>query len=516
MIKKIGIIITVILLVISISLNTNAAEMKTKLEVVKSKIETKYLQNNQGSIEKEIISSDSEKGEVKVQLKIKNTSKSTVEEQKNENTEILIIIPEDIAAKEETLNTYAKYVETLSKNIFNNNSKTKIGIVGMQGTISDVTYDDKGNAKFGPKDESDVKGKESNAEIVLSPTSNVEQIKNGIKSMNSSKTRYRNNLQAAIRLARKSYSENTNKLLICLYDNVPEIAIGVESRITYGGLLSPYKTALEAATAKHQQLSKNTKSEILELKKSNIEFILLRPADTSYDKQYYDSKTGEPTLKFDGSPYVKEIYGTLENPTHGKMYSLNNANLEKIVTEYIYSDIMQQIGTNMTEVTVKDYLSKEIINNFEIIPQEGEYKDGYITWNIKKIENNETIILEYTIKIKDMKNKELLDKIISISEKVECSYKDYTEKTILETLQDSPTIKLTQKEENDKTKNETDNKKENVPSNNIKDNNVNKDETTAKGELPYTGVGTTVICILTLTIFTIVSYKKYNSYKDVK
>ncbi len=526
MLKKICISLITSLLIIGICINSNATEIKTSLEVIQMKSETKYLENKQGSIEKQIISSDSEKGEVKVQVKINNTA-TKVEEQKYDDTEILIIIPESIASKEEKLNEYVKYIETLSKNIFEKNSKTKIGIVGMQGTIADVTYDEVGNATFGPKDESNVKGKESNAEIVLSPTSNVEQIKNGIKSMNSSKTRYRNNLQAAIRLARKSYSENKNKLLICLYDNVPEIAIGVESRITYGGLLSPYKTALEAATAKHQQLSKNTKSEILELKKSNIEFILLRPADTSYDKQYYDSTTGKPTLKFDGSPYVKEIYGTLENPTYGKMYSLNNNNLEKIVTEYIYTDIMQKVGADMTKVSIKEYLSKEILNNFDIIIEKNKVTDGCITWNIEKLENNKNQTFEYTIKIKDMKNSELLDKIISISEKLECTYKDYTNKEVLATQTDSPKIKLAQKkEENNEPQDNGEDKKENKPittpisepkgDTNNKEYKYTKDETIAKETLPYTGIETIIIGIATLTIFTIISYKKYKNYKDVK
>ena len=242
-------------------------------------------------------------------------------------------------------------------------------------------------------------------------------------------------------------------MLISLYDNVPKVAIGVMSKISYGGLFGEYSTAEEAATAKHEKIASYTKNEILTLKNSNVKFILLRPEDTSYDETWYSLTTGEKILEFDGSPYVKEIYGSIEEPTYGKMYSLNNESLEKIITEEIYSDVAETIGTSMDNVVVKEYFSKEIIDNFTISVSE-KYKDnvdttklltdGYIIWNAGKIETESDKVLEYSIKIKDMKNKDILNKTVSTNEKANIEYNNYLEQKVSETLSSSPKIKLSE------------------------------------------------------------------------
>ena len=67
----------------------------------------------------------------------------------------------------------------------------------------------------------------------------------------------------------------------------------------------------------------------------------LRPDDTSFDQTWTNADTGEIILELDGKPYVDDLYGSIDNPTYGKMYSLNNANLEQIVTDYIYNDVME-------------------------------------------------------------------------------------------------------------------------------------------------------------------------------
>ena len=153
-------------------------------------------------------------------------------------------------------------------------------------------------------------------------------------------------------------------------------------------------------------------------------------------------------LDFDGSPYVQKIYGTLENPTYGKMYSLNDDSLEQVVTEYIYQDIIQDVRVDIKSAVIKEYFENDILENFDItfsnemIDTTNLLDNNYIIWNIGDVQSNKTANLQYTLKLKDMKNEYLLDKVISTSEKTELTYINYldTETTAVSTS--SPKIQL--------------------------------------------------------------------------
>lgn len=490
-------------IILSMFSSVFATDLKTKLDVVQQNAETKYLENNQGYITKSIIESDENTGEVVIDLGLSNITNITEDtKERYENTEILIMVSENIVNEEEKLNTYVSYIETLSTKVFEKNSNTKIGIIGIKGTISDGEVDENGNMVWGEKNEGTVKGSEDNAEIILKPSSSCVEIKSSLQNMNSSKTKYRTNLQAAIRLANKSYSGNVNKILICLYDDVPDIAIGVKQQVSAGGLFSEYATVEEAVIAKHNQVANKTSSEILTLKTNNVDFILLRPDDTSYDETWYNTDSGELALEFDGSPYVQKIYGTLENPTYGKMYSLNNDTLEQVVTEYIYRDIMENIRVDIKSATIKEYFSDEILKNFDITFSDEnidttELKNNkYIEWNIGDLAGNETVNLKYTLKIKNMRNEEILNKVLSTNEKTEMTYINYLNEETSITSNSSPKIQLSEIKISNIT---------------IPDKENEKDNTLADGILPQTGqkvVFGIVFIILIIGLFTFIKYKK--------
>lgn len=517
-INKIGYIALIAVIILSLFSSAFAANEKNVLNVVEASSGVKYLENDQGYISKTIVDSNSDTGEVTIELKISNTKKETEISKVYDNTEIYILVPENLSKDREELATYTGYIENLSNKIFSKNSNIRIGIIGMKGTISDMTEDENGNASWGEKDEVSVKGTEANAEIVTELTNNVETIKNGLNSMNTEKNTYRNNLQAAIRLANKSYSNETNKILISLYDGVPNIAIGVCSETEYGGMFSEYSTAEEAVTAKHKQIVKNTKSEILKLKDRNISFIQLRPDDTSYDETFYSLTTGEKILDFDGSPYVQELYGTIENPVYGKMYSLNNETLENIVTKDICKNIMEIIQTDMNAVKVVDYFPGDIMENFTFsyvenpsigtVSGEMNEDNNKIEWNIGTLKGNEVTTLRYKLKIKDMDTAHLLNKTISTNEKVELTYKDTDNKDYIVNLENSPKVKL-EKEEKPNNGNEKP-----ATGNTI---NKEKDPTVAPGVLPKTGVSYGVVfSIIGVTLIAIFIFVKIREYKDIK
>ena len=514
MLKKLFTIIMMMLLIIGMCGNVKAVETETRLNIVQVESETKYLENNQGYINKKIIASNGTLGEVTIQLSVSNSKQET---QQFEDTEIYLIVEENLAKNEKKLNEYIAQINSLASKVFLFTSKVKIGIIGMKGTISDQTIDETGKAVIGEKDEGKVNGTESNAEILVKPTNDVNAIVSALKSMNNNKEQYNNNLQAAIKLAKSSYSNNTNKILVSLYDNVPSIAIGTCQQITYGGLLDEYQTMQEAVVAKHEELVRKTKTEILGLKGTGIDLILLRPGDTNFNQKWYSTKTGELELEFDGSKYVQELYGTLEQPTYGKMYSLENTTLETVLIKNMYQDFIQGYSPNMSSVVVNDYFPKEITDyytitvadkNLENVDVSKYETDGYITWNIGTLETGDTATLEYTLKIDNMKNDNLLNKTIATNEKVEITYEDAEGKDYTATLTSSPSIQLTNKQEEQK-----DEKNDNDEINNQK----KPDDTTANGNIPQTGVNAIILVGISIIVMAVViiMYKKYNEYKDI-
>ena len=452
MLKKFISTLIIITLILGMCASVNAAQLNTKLLVNQQASETKYLENDQGFISKTIVDSNAETGEVTIELKVANVKKQIEETTRYENTEVYMMVSENIVNDNAKLAKYINDIKVLANKIFEANSNIKIGIIGIKGTINDKSLDEDGKMITGENDQGDVNGTAENAEIVVNLTNNIDVITNGIQNMNSSKTKYYVNLQAAIRLANKNYSDNTNKILISLYDNVPSIAIGVKRSVSIGGLFGGYSTTEEAVKAKHENIVTRTRDEILSLKKSNIEFILLRPDDTSYDETWYDKTTGEKDLEFDGSPYVKKLYGTIENPTYGKMYNFTDDNINSIITENIYQDVKNIIQSNINTVKIVDYFPSDIVDNFEFsyvgnasigtVSNGIDEENKTISWDIGTLKGNETATLRYKLKIKDMQNEELLNKVISTNEKVVLTYKDVDNKDYTVTLSSSPKIQL--------------------------------------------------------------------------
>lgn len=533
--KKIKILTVTIMTIIFIVLNTVPiyATEKNILSVTQKAGETKYLEKDQGYISKTIVDSNEDTGEVTIELALANIKKAD-DKEKYDNTEIFIIIPEYTDAKE---NEKLTYIETLANKIFAKSTKTKIGVIGIKGPIFERYTDEDGNLMVGENDQRGVNGTEKDAECIVNLTNDISSLKAKIRNMNTDKKKYYYNVQAALRLAKSSFSKNANKILISLYDNVSETAIGVKaSPPSYGGIFGEYRTVEEAVNAHLNSIVTNTKSEVLSLKESNINYILLRPKNTSFDRTYISPDTGEIILKIDGTPYVNELYGTIEKPTYGKMYTLDDDNLEKIVTENIYNDVMETVQASIENVKVSDYFPKDIIENFEFeyvekpsigtVSEEINEETNSITWEIEKLEGNEVAKLRYKLKIKYMSNSSpIFNKEISTNEKVVLKYTDQTEKENEVILTSSPKIKLVEKKENI---NIGDKNNDEKPSTGIEQQKpiitdsqsttkTPQDTTVAKGILPNTGVSLIIVLsIIVVVIIAIIGLKGWISNRDIK
>lgn len=507
--KKIFIFLLIVMLVCIMPYSINAQDVQNSLNVIKMEAETTYLDNSNGFFDNKITSFDSNLGTVNLELSLNNSSSSQDQEAGHyENTEIFIILPE--VNSNETKTTYANYIETFANKVFEANSNTKIGIVGMNGTINDS---DENNIAT-DNDESTIPGSMDDAEIITMPTTNVTDLVNGITNMNPENWKYHYNLEVAIRIAKNNFSDDVNRILISLYDNVPGIVIGETARVNYGGI---FGTTAEEAVRNHlTKIVNQTKTEILSLADEDISFILLRPDDTSFDQTWTNTNTGEIILELDGKPYVDDLYGSIDNPTYGKMYSLNNDNLEQIVTDYIYNDVMGEIGTAISQVSIEFTFSQDILDNFDItignssdINIDNLTTDGIMVWNVGSLEANESATLNYSLQMKDMNNSSLLDKTIPIAEQVVLTYNDSSAQKHTVTSTDSPSVRLVRDEVIE------------IPdpgNNNVNNNNNTPiDNTVAPGTIPQTGINPIIFVIIALSVIVmIVLIKKNKEYKDIK
>lgn len=463
------------------------------LGIVRREADIQYLENNQGYITHKIISCDSNTGEIKLELTITNTS--TGIENKTPK-EIYIILSENLVLESEKYKIYCSYIKNFATKVFEKNSNSKIGIIGMQGTVREWITDTSGNSIPTENDEGKIDGRENDGEIVVPATNDINVLISGLDNMNSSKTQYYENLQSAIKLAQNSFSTDSEKILISLFDNVPAISIGTHDEIIYGGAGAEYSTAEEGAKSRNTKVVENTKAEFLNLKNSGVKFVLLRPKNSSYQQTWYNKKTGEveyTVTQEESEKYVNELYGTFENPTYGKMYSLENESLEKIVVEYMYSDIYSSIKGSMYSLKLREYFTTQVLKYFNIIVSDTAVdtstisNEGYMTWNIEQLNMGETRVLNYILKVKDMNNKDIVNQITSVNEKIELTYTDENKETKTSTGTTSPSVQLIE------------------------------DTTTAETVLPKTGSRIILsIVIGAVCIVGIVLYINYRKLDDVK
>ena len=507
----------IIFIVFSIFYDVSASDSNTSLDIIKKASETKYLENDQGYISKTIVDSNSSTGEVTIELKLSNTKK---EISKSNDTEIVLVIDnsgsmdyktaEGKTRKSILLDSAKKLVNT----IFDTSNNVKIGIVKFCG-------------------ERGIWAPANAASVITKPTSQKEDVIAGLTTIENKSTESGTNIQKGLIKAEELFTENSgNKVIILLTDGCPtedgkENDVGnnqmVMSNATYNTILS------------------NTKDELININKKGIKLISLMTGVNSNDVDKYGDVI---TSSEDDLQAIKTIFGTKDNPTAGKFYNAKTTDVSQVIQNDITKDVQDVLKTPLNTIKVTDYFPKDITDNFEFSyvgnPSIGTVSDSInnqtntIEWNIGTLKGNETAILKYMLKIKDMENKNILNKEIATNEKVVLTYKDVDSKEYTVTLQDSPKIKLVNVEEKEEEKQTNDeetakgeeqaNGEETSKSEAKKENEgkTSKDEgkqdsTAASGSLPHAGAGMMLgISILGLLGLGMCAYLKYNKLKDVK
>lgn len=316
--KKIVIFIYIIAFILSSSVYAN--DIKTELKLFEKFSEKKYLTNDQGYLIKTVTDINKDIGEAIVELKLSNTAKD--EESKEQlDTEIVLVVdnsgsmdfklPNGKKRKEVVIESAKK----LTNKIYDNIDNVKMGIVRFWGK------DNMGYA----------------ASIMSKVTSDKKVIISHLDSIAEMKTEPGTNIEAAILAANRMFTkESKNKIIILLTDGIPNID-------------NEYNTDLEI-------VFNNTKKTLQSIgDKAYIISIMTGVSDEDLDnKDDY-----KPT------DVVKRIFGTDEKPTTGKFYNISDLDIDRVVSENVYKDLIKKVRNPINNVKMVDYFPKDIIENFE-------------------------------------------------------------------------------------------------------------------------------------------------------
>mgnify|MGYP004522567765 CR=1 FL=1 len=481
--KKFLITLVSIILIIGMCGSIYATNLETSLNVIQNASETKYLENDQGYITKTIIDSNPKEGEITVELKIANTAKDKLV--KHDNTEIVLVIDnsqsmEEIVSGELTRrDVLLNSANSFANSVYDNINNVKIGIVTYYG------HDEDENGEVIQKT-----GTIETSNIIQELTEDRYSVQKALESLHKKDYQLGTNTDAGLERAKQMLSnKDANRFIILLSDGVPNDAIGLNlSNFSYGGILGDYATKEEALKAIDQYVINTTQKTMKSIDNEGINLISIL--------------AGLGELEEDDLNILNSVFGTPEKPTIGKFYNIADTNINKIVSENIYSDVLEKIQNPIDKVKIIDYFSDDIIDNFEFLgpknsisvlgsPVSIDLEKKVMSWDIGKIKGEQAAIYQYRLKLKNMQNTELLNKTIAISEKTVLTYQDVDQKEYEVELTNNPKIQLVEVEQP-------------------------VDDTIANDILPKAGARATIIGFIIVTILSIVIYKKYNSYKDIK
>lgn len=500
MLKKISVSLIIILIITSLFFEVNAAEEKITLDVLVRESEKEYFENDQGNVSKSVVEKDEEKGEVTIELKVSNEKKS-LSSTEPKGTEVIFVIDNSVSMEDKVNGTEKSRRDLVISAAKEFTSKLYKDIDNLQ--VGALYYYGYNNSTF------ESVGNEHSVKMLSSLTKDEAKIQKALTDLSTAEYNYGTNTQAGLKKAQSMFSKDKNKqrYIILLSDGVPNHAIGVPLGVS--------ETLTEEE--RNEQIRSKTVETLIEIKQEDINLITIL--------------TGIGDLESESDKRMLEsVFGTEENPQAGLLYNIEDADIEKIIEEEIYSKLVGELQNPITTVKVVDYFPEDIIDNFEFSyvgnPSNGtvngkslDPSTKTITWYIDSIKGNENATLRYKLKIKDMNNKDLMNKVISTNEKVIVSYTDKEKKDYTVTLSSSPKIRLTKRNATA----EPTTKPTRSPSTGnsstggtTRGNSSIKDPTTAEGKYPYAGAQIVLIGLLGTLVASIIIYVKYSSYKDVK
>ena len=463
--KTISLLMILIMLITFLAPVVNAAYEGVILKEAENNVCTIEL-GEDGKVTKKLVEVSNENKDVTLQIDVTNLKSK---EEVVAPSEIFLVLDNSLSMVRNTLNNgqtrrdaVFAAAKNLAESIINAQNNTKIGVVRFS------SY--KGEDEFDTSLEGTLEG---DAQLILSPTNSITEIKSSIDGIVADGIR--TDIDAGLQMAKNNFSneEGVNKYLILLTDGVPNDSVGGPT-ITYGG-----------------ETTTNTRATLQNIIDSGINIITVMTGIESNAIALGTEKTYQEL--------AEDIFGTQENPNYGKFYYVTDENMTKTITEDVFSDIVTIVENEITNITLIDYFPEDILANytFEIYEKENigtvstqvDVENGSITWIIEKLTAGETATFKYKLKLKEDFNKNIIDVVMPTNKKVDVNYVGTNEEEQNKTSNVSPKIVL---------------EKEEVPEE-PKDNTIIPEK-----EIPHAGdtVPYIVITLITISIIAIYNFKR--------
>ncbi len=357
----------------------------THFEVVdKSVCEMEFGEN--GKFTKQIISYD--ENSVTLQLDVENTAEEKVEKTVSE---IFLVIDNSLSLNEKVSET-----ETRKDLIYNSAKQlaTKLNASDPEFKIGVICFSSNSDVKK--------EGTIEDATLMQTLTTENSKVLDAIEDINDTDFGSRTNIEAGLELANRNFSGTADKQYIIL------ISDGVPNDDIHGNTLQYSDTVLG-----------NTKSKLIELNNKGTKLISVLAGV---------SNTIEPTVNKTYVELAEEVFGTETEPTAGKYYFISDSNIKTIVENNVFNDVEISKSTTLTNIVIKDYFPKKIIDNFDFsyvaspnlgnVTTEIDKTTNCITWTIPSLDAGESASLQYKLTLRDNFSKDILNQILPTNEKV--------------------------------------------------------------------------------------------------
>ncbi len=295
---------------------------------------------------------------------------------------------DNITRKQAVINS----ANTLVDKLFAENDKVNIGVVGFSSLDS---------AK------GEIEGTINDATLGQSLSNSITDVKNAISNLSNLEVGPRTNIEAGITIAYDNFSskENVQRYIILLTDGIP-------NNTTDGTFLEYSDHVLS-----------RTKSKLEEIESNNINII---SAMINLNEEIVEPTTGKTYKQL-----AEAVFGTEDNPTVNKYFSITDDEIENTIVNDIFNNLIITFDNSLKNITIVDYFPQEIIDNFNFeyvaTPNIGEVSqtidtsNNSITWNIELLTEGETATLSYNLTLKDEYDEKIIDVILPTNEKVDIS-----------------------------------------------------------------------------------------------
>ena len=405
-------LITLFLILILVSNISLASYDTVTMTVVEEPVCTIEI-GESSKFEKKLVEKNLNQKEVTLQLQVTNEEAAL-----QPTGEVMLVIDNSQSMEEIVEGTTTREdlviesASTLVNTILSGNDNLQVGVVSFS-TNADVS-------KEGTiEDASLVSNLSSDPQSLVSAISNIQY------------TGPRTDLQAGLNLASQYFTEtDNNKYIIVLTDGVPNVALDYDGMYFSDDVIN------------------KTRNELISLATSGYDVITMLTGISNPD--------ATPGTRQDDKTYaniIEEVFGTETTPTAGTFYYIQDSEIEQTITNDIYNDLLP-IDQVITDIVVTDYFPQEIIDNFEFayvaqpnigtISADVDTTNNSITWTISELQPGETATVQYTLSLKRDFDSSIVGEILDTNEKVDLAYTDFNGKTVEDTSDVTPKLKLTE------------------------------------------------------------------------